>query len=97
MELAGLIRQRVMYSIGQHRALPVSQTLAEEVVLLKELATGAGATDAEAWQEQLRLVFELLLHASGARQHCTGIICFLQAALLLVVSYESKHKQQAWI
>lgn len=65
-ELTALIRQRVMYSIGQHRALPIAHMLSEEVLLLKDLAVAGGtSTPAEAWQEQLRLVFELLLHASG--------------------------------
>ena len=66
-ELTGLIKQRVMYSIGQHRALPVAASLAEEVALLREMSTASGVPAAEAWQDQLRLVFELLLHASGVQ------------------------------
>lgn len=54
-----------MYAIGQHRALPVAHAVAEEVALLNELSARSGAPAPEAWQEQLRLVFQLLLHASG--------------------------------
>ncbi|KAK9812313.1 hypothetical protein WJX73_001476 [Symbiochloris irregularis] len=62
-QLTALIRQRVMYTVAQHRALRVAECLSEEVALLKELCLGNPAPDA--WQEQLRLVFELLLHASA--------------------------------
>ena len=78
-ELLTLIRQRVVYCLAQHRALPVGSGLGEEIQLLGAMLGPAhspggtlgsahppgGMLPIAAWQQHLRLTLELLLLAAG--------------------------------
>ena len=75
-QLAGLIRGRVQYCIKHNRAFDVRAALEGVMALLSSLTAvgrpssqarhgGRGAPDAEAWQEQLLLAFQLLLQTVG--------------------------------
>ena len=73
-ELAGLIRERVQYCMRQRRALDVRAAMAGVMPLLSSLTSvrrgkgkqeGAEGPDAEAWQSQLLLAFQLLIAATG--------------------------------
>lgn len=75
-ELAALIRERVQYCIQQHRALDVQAAMAGVMPLLSSLTSVSRGkaksrpeaeerADADAWQTQLLLAFQLLMEATG--------------------------------
>ena len=63
--LTTLIKERVLYCIHYHRSLDVAASMREEVALLTSLVTGSPTADAQVWQSQMLLVFQLLLPATG--------------------------------
>ena len=76
-QLAGLIRSRVQYCMQHYRTLDVRAALEGIMALLASLASAGkpsqvrhggsrGAPDADAWQEQLLLAFQLLMQTVGA-------------------------------
>lgn len=74
-ELAALIRERVQYCIQQHRALNVRTAMEGLMPLLRSLTSvrkskgkqeGAPRSEADSWQTQLLLAFQLLMVATGA-------------------------------
>jgi len=68
--LVALIKERVLYCIHHHRSLNVASSMQQELGLLTELVTGASNADAQAWQSQMLLLFQLLLPATGKPQEC---------------------------
>lgn len=77
--LTGLIKERVLYCIHHHRSLDVAASMREEVALLTSLVTGSPTADAQAWQSQMMLIFQLLLPATGlsftAIRLCGTVLC----------------------
>ena len=70
LDLAALIRERVMYALKQHRALDVAAATRDEISLLSKLMTPKGRhqVDQQAWEAQLQLVLHLLAQAIGGLQ-----------------------------
>ena len=68
--LVALIKERVLYCIHHHRSLDVASSMQQELGLLTELVTGGSNADAQAWQSQMLLLFQLLLPATGNPQDC---------------------------
>ncbi|KAL0024070.1 hypothetical protein WJX79_002966 [Trebouxia sp. C0005] len=54
-------------------SLDVASSMQQELGLLTELVTGASNADAQAWQSQMLLLFQLLLPATGAAGHNPAI------------------------
>ncbi|KAK9837553.1 hypothetical protein WJX74_000015 [Apatococcus lobatus] len=65
LDLAALIRGRVMYALKQHRALDVAAATQDEISLLSKLMVPKGRhqIDQQAWEAQLQLVLHLLAQA----------------------------------
>lgn len=63
--LTALIKERVLYCIHHHRSLDVAGSMQQELALLTHLLTGTPSEDAQAWQSQMLLLFQLLLAATG--------------------------------
>lgn len=63
--LTALIKERVLYCIHHHRSLDVAASMQQELGLLTHLVTGTPSADAQAWQSQMLLLFQLLLPATG--------------------------------
>lgn len=82
--LTTLIKERVLYCIHHHRSLDVAASMHEEVALLTSLVTGSPTADAQAWQSQMMLVFQLLLPATG----------LIPQAVMLIKSTLEVHSQQ---
>ena len=72
--LVALIKERVLYCIHHHRSLDVASSMQQELGLLTELVTGGSNADAQAWQSQMLLLFQLLLPATGTPQDCVAIL-----------------------
>ncbi len=80
--LIALIKERVLYCIHHHRSLDVASSMQQELGLLTELITGAANTDAQAWQSQMLLLFQLLLPATGTAD-VPCLLCFVSCLLFL--------------
>lgn len=63
--LTALIKERVLYCIHHHRSLDVASSMQQELALLTHLVTDTPTADAQAWQSQMLLLFQLLLPATG--------------------------------
>jgi len=72
--LVALIKERVLYCIHHHRSLDVASSMQQELGLLTELVTGPNNADAQAWQSQMLLLFQLLLPATGNSQECLAML-----------------------
>jgi E3 ubiquitin-protein ligase UBR4 len=72
--LVALIKERVLYCIHHHRSLNVASSMQQELGLLTELVTGASNADAQAWQSQMLLLFQLLLPATGNSQEWLAML-----------------------
>lgn len=72
--LVALIKERVLYCIHHHRSLDMASSMQQELGLLTELVTGASNADAQAWQSQMLLLFQLLLPATGNPQECLTML-----------------------
>lgn len=83
--LVALIKERVLYCIHHHRSLDVASSMQQELGLLTELVTGGSNADAQAWQSQMLLLFQLLLPATGNSQECLAMLhhsCLLKLCCL---------------
>ncbi len=86
--LVALIKERVLYCIHHHRSLDVASSMQQELGLLTELVTGGSNADAQAWQSQMLLLFQLLLPATGNSRECFITAASFKALLSLE---SSKH------
>ena len=68
--LTALIKERVLYCIHHHRSLDVASSMQQELALLTHLVTDTPTADAQAWQSQMLLLFQLLLPATGEVTSC---------------------------
>ena len=89
--LIALIKERVLYCIHHHRSLDVASSMQQELGLLTELVTGSVPTDAQAWQSQMLLLFQLLLPATGIAV-AVFVICVdpIYHHLLLLADHSSE-------
>ena len=76
--LIGLIKERVLYCVHHHRSLDVASSMQQELGLLTQLVTGVPTPDAQAWQAQMLLLFQLLLPATG--ESLLALLCFHQSS-----------------